>query len=81
MRPVFDAYPLMPFDGELYNHDHKDNFNKLIRMVRKVDLDADLKREVETTLQYHIYDVALPEFSFRQRAGQRGHPPPGARPM
>lgn len=68
MRPVFDAYPLMPFDGELYNHDHKDNFNKLIRMVRKVDLDADLKREVETTLQYHIYDVALPEFSFRQRA-------------
>ena len=68
MRPVFDAYPLMTFDGELYYHDHKDNFNKLIRMVRKVDLDADLKHEVETALQYHIYDVALPEFSFWRRA-------------
>ena len=60
LQPVFDMYPAMTIDGELYNHDHKDNFNKLIRMVRKVDLDADLKREVETTLQNHIYDAISP---------------------
>ena len=68
MQPVFDAYPLMTFDGELYNHEHKSNFNKLIRMVRKVDLDDALRHEVETTLQYHIYDVGMPLFGFGRRA-------------
>lgn len=67
LQPVFDMYPTVTLDGELYNHDHKSNFNKLIRMVRKVDLDEASRHEVETTLQYHIYDVGMP-FEFGRRA-------------
>ena len=68
LAPLFVADPGLILDGELYNHDHKDNFNKLVRMVRKVTPDASLKAEIEATLQYHIYDIASDKGGFKHRA-------------
>ncbi len=54
----FAANPDNVLDGELYNHDFKDNFNAIISLVRKEsgdDSDEALKH-----LQYWIYDTFSP---------------------
>ena len=33
LKPFFAANPTVVLDGELYNHDFKDNFNKIISLV------------------------------------------------
>ena len=35
LKPSFDLNPELILDGELYNHDLRDNFNKIISLVRK----------------------------------------------
>jgi len=43
----------LKFDGELYNHEHKDNFEVISSMVRREkELHPDHK-----LIQYHIYDI------------------------
>ena len=34
-KPLFKKLPNLVVDGELYNHQFKDNFNKIISLVRK----------------------------------------------
>lgn len=65
---VFDLQNRKDFniDGELYNHDLKSDFNKLISIAKKQKPDsADL--EAAKQLQYHIYDIEIKQlrkFSF-----------------
>jgi DNA ligase-1 len=45
-------------DGELYNHGLKDDFEKIISLVKKrKPTDAD-KAEAAELVQYHVYDIA-----------------------
>lgn len=46
-----DIYAL---DGELYNHDYKDDFETLSSAIRKKD---PLTPEMQKIVQYHIYDI------------------------
>ena len=47
-------------DGELYNHDFKDNFNEITSMVRREPkTQEDIDRCVDN-LQFHCYDVYMP---------------------
>lgn len=66
------TYPTVTLDGELYNHDLKDNFQKITSLVRKtVNIGADELAESKELVQYHIYDMfdsANPEMTFTQRA-------------
>jgi len=48
-------------DGEIYNHDMKDNFEKLTSAARKEGGNED-----STSLQYHIYDMMAPR-CFKER--------------
>jgi DNA ligase-1 len=57
LKPLLDMYPGVELDGELYNHDLKDDFNEISRLVRKEKLTAEQKARVESTLQYHVYDL------------------------
>lgn len=57
LAPLFDKYDGIQFDGELYNHDHHDDFNKISSLVRREKLSAEQKAQVESTLQYHVYDL------------------------
>lgn len=45
------------FDGELYNHDFKDNFNEIASVVRKTKPTLRDMIKSEEVMQYHIYDV------------------------
>ena len=37
LKPFFIEYPNVILDGELYNHDLRDNFEKIISLVRKTN--------------------------------------------
>lgn len=53
----------MTFDGELYNHEFKKNFEHIVHLVRQ-----DKKPDPQCTdVQYHIYDLAIDE-PFSKRA-------------
>lgn len=60
------------FDGELYNHTFKDDFNSISSLVRKENLDGEGLMKCTQFLQYHVYDVILLDepnapFVYRQR--------------
>ena len=58
LKPVFNRYPNLILDGELYNHGLKDDFNKIISLVKKKKPTKDDKIEAAQQVQYHMYDVA-----------------------
>ena len=60
LRPLFNKYPHVVLDGELYNHDYKDNFNKIISLVRKQS-PSDAERKEAKVIQFHNYDIFMPE--------------------
>ena len=67
--PLFAKYPHVVLDGELYNHNYKDNFNKIISLVRK-QTPSDAERNEAKVIQFHNYDIFMPETpdnSFRYR--------------
>lgn len=58
LKLFFAKNPTAVLDGELYNHGLKDDFEKIISLVKKKKpTDAD-KAEAAELVQYHIYDVA-----------------------
>ena len=52
----FMAYPDRILDGELYNHEYKDNFNEIISIVRKQKPTIEDKVKSAEKLEYHVYD-------------------------
>mgnify|MGYP003968252345 FL=1 len=68
--PLFTKYPNVVLDGELYNHEYKDNFNKIISLVRK-QTPSDAERNEAKVIQFHNYDIVetSPDIkrSFEQR--------------
>lgn len=68
LQPIFDLYPDLILDGELYNHDFKDDFNKISSLAKKTKpTDEDLQ-ETAKLLQYWVYDVTcFPDASDRHK--------------
>ena len=52
----FTQNPDVILDGELYNHDLRDNFNKIISLVRKTKPTASDRIEAGKLVQFHCYD-------------------------
>ena len=63
----FDKYPDVILDGELYNHDYKDNFEKIISMVRKTKPTEEARAESRDNVQFHCYDVVDETLTFEER--------------
>ena len=55
--PYLEAHPYMVLDGELYNHDLKDDFNKITSLVRKTKPKPEDIEECAKMVQYHVYDI------------------------
>lgn len=53
----FEKYPDAVLDGELYNHEFRDDFNKIMSIVRKTKPKTEDFIESEKFIQYHIYDL------------------------
>ena len=58
LAPLFVQYPNMVLDGELYNHDLRDDFNKIISLVRKTKPTEEDLAESAETVEFHVYDFA-----------------------
>jgi len=58
LKPSFDLNPDMILDGELYNHSLRNNFEKIISLVRKQKPTASDRVESCDLVQFHCYDYA-----------------------
>ena len=54
---VFEKYPNLVLDGELYNHDLNADFNRIISLARKTRPTEEDLKESEKYIQYWIYDL------------------------
>jgi ATP-dependent DNA ligase len=59
LDPFFQAFPDAVLDGELYNHELRDNFEKIISLVRKTKPETKDYIEASKLVQYHVYDVIM----------------------
>jgi len=67
LKPWFILNPNIILDGELYNHDLRDNFEKIISLVRKSKpTDQDRLDAAELT-QFHCYDIVDETKTFEER--------------
>ena len=57
LKPFFRFHPQVVLDGELYNHDLRDNFEKIISCVRKTKPTDEHRAESEKLVQFHCYDL------------------------
>ena len=67
LKPFFKKYPYVILDGELYNHDFKDNFEKIISMVRKTKPTPEARVESAENVQFHCYDMIDETMTFEDR--------------
>lgn len=67
LKPVFEAYPHLVIDGELYNHELRNDFQKITSLVRKQRCNADIYAETARLVEYHVYDVGEAKRSFLKR--------------
>jgi DNA ligase-1 len=58
LKPLFSSQPDVILDGELYNHDLRDNFEKIISLVRKQKPTNEDRLESKELVQFHCYDYA-----------------------
>jgi len=57
LAKVFEKHPDAIFDGELYNHKLKEDFNEIISIVRKAKSTPESIEKSKETVQYHVYDL------------------------
>lgn len=67
LKPLFASNPYLILDGELYNHKFKNNFNKIISLVRKQKPTQQDKFESASYLQFHCYDLFSGHLKFIDR--------------
>jgi DNA ligase-1 len=56
LQEFFTIHPNIVLDGELYNHELKNDFEKIISLVRKQKPTLDDRNEATELINYHVYD-------------------------
>ena len=70
VKKFFETYPDAILDGELYNHDLKDDFNKIVSLVKKSKPKTEDLEESAKLVQYHCFDSyysSEPQLTYTQR--------------
>jgi len=57
LAPLFKMDPDLILDGELYNHDLKADFNRIVSLVKQAKPDQEDFKASEEMIQYHVYDL------------------------
>jgi len=65
--PFFKEHPDVVLDGELYNHDLRDNFEKIISLVRKTKPTDQDRLDAKELTQFHCYDIIDETLTFEER--------------
>ena len=64
----FDKHPNVVLDGELYNHDFKNDFEQIISMVRKTKPTPEARVISAGNVQFHCYDIVNKKMLFNTRS-------------
>ena len=67
LKPFFQDNPNVILDGELYNHDFRDDFESIISMVRKTKPTAEDRLKSAENVQFHCYDIVDETMPFVDR--------------
>ena len=67
LKPFFKKHRDVILDGELYNHDLRDDFEKIISLVRKTKPTDKDRLEAARLTQFHCYDIIDEKLPFDQR--------------
>ncbi len=67
LKPWFQLNPNVILDGELYNHSLKDNFEKIISLVRKTKPTDEDRLEAAQYTEFHCYDIIDETKTFEER--------------
>ena len=57
LQYLYKTYPNIRFDGEIYNHEYREDFNTLMSLARKGKPDEGDLNLAAQKLEYHIYDM------------------------
>lgn len=63
----FKLNPDVQLDGELYNHDLRDDFEQIISLVRKQKPTDEDRAKAADMIQYHVYDYIVPFIGYEAR--------------
>jgi len=61
LQSIFEEYPDLVIDGELYNHELRDDFNQITSIARKQKPTAADLENSRKKIQFHVYDVCFLE--------------------
>ena len=67
LKPFFQKHPSIVLDGELYNHDFRDDFESIISMVRKTKPTDEARAKSRDNVQFHCYDIVNKRMKFSTR--------------
>ena len=67
LADFFKEHPFTVLDGELYNHKLKNDFEKIISLVRKTKPTEDDRRDAQHLVQYHVYDTIASGVNYEAR--------------
>lgn len=67
LETVFDQYPDLILDGELYNHEFHDDFNKITSLAKKQKPSKAELAESAEKLHFYWYDIVDTDENFSRR--------------
>jgi DNA ligase-1 len=70
LAPLFQRCPTLILDGELYNHELKDDFNTITSVVKKLKPSEEDFEKARSLIQYHVYDMPSRDGMFGERLEQ-----------
>lgn len=72
VKCILETHPSLHLDGELYNHELHDDFNKIVSLVKKEKISEENLDEIVKYVRYNIYDIwddDNPTLTFSERNG------------
>lgn len=67
LAKFFETNPNAVLDGELYNHEYKDDFDQIVSCVKKQKPTKTQKKLAREVVQYHIYNLVDEKHVFSER--------------
>jgi DNA ligase-1 len=68
LQPLFIEEPELEIDGELYNHELKENFDELVSIVKQMKPSAQDLEKAAKHMQYYVYDIRDTGSIFSERS-------------
>lgn len=70
LEKVFEDDVLLELDGELYNHELKEDFDTLVSHIRKTKPSAQELKDCADSIKYYVYDIRDKTKTFSERFKQ-----------